>query len=162
MLTLRTITESDLPALFEIYASTRAAEMALVPDWNEADKSAFLTQQFVAQHQYYHEFYKGADLRLIYKEDIPIGRLYIHWKYSPQEVRIMDIALLPDYRSQGIGSKLLKEVLEKGTELNKKVTIHVEYNNPALQLYERLNFRKIGEFNSVYYLYEWKPSTLLH
>lgn len=38
--------------------------------------------------------------------------------------------------------------------MGKSVTIHVEYNNPAMRLYERLGFRKIGEFNSVYYLME--------
>ena len=42
--------------------------------------------------------------------------------------------------------------------MGKTVTIHVEYNNPALQLYQRLGFQKIGEFNSVYYLLEWKPA----
>jgi ribosomal protein S18 acetylase RimI-like enzyme len=70
----------------------------------------------------------------------------------------MDITLLPDYRRNGIGSKLLLAILSKGAELGKNVTIHVEFNNPALELYERLGFQKIGEFNSVYYLYEWKPA----
>jgi len=158
MVSLRPITEADLPTLLDIYASTRADEMALVPDWSEADKRAFLTQQFMAQHQYYQEFYKGANLQIIEKEGVSVGRLYVHWNYSPSEVRIMDIALLPDYRRRGIGKKMLESVLNKGAELGKTVTIHVEYNNPAMKLYERLNFRKIGEFNSVYYLYEWNSS----
>jgi ribosomal protein S18 acetylase RimI-like enzyme len=158
MIALRAIKEADFPALFEIYAGTRATEMELVPAWSDADKKAFLTQQFVAQHRYYQEFYQGADFQIIDNEGVVIGRLYVHWDYSPQEVRIMDIALLPEHRRKGIGSRVLKSVLEKGAELGKTVTIHVEYNNPALQLYERLNFQKIGEFNSVYYLYEWRPS----
>jgi ribosomal protein S18 acetylase RimI-like enzyme len=158
MVSLRPITEADLPTLLDIYASTRADEMALVPEWSEADKRAFLTQQFMAQHQYYQEFYKGANLQIIENDGVSVGRMYVHWNYSPSEVRIMDIALLPDYRRRGIGKKMLESVLNKGAELDKTVTIHVEYNNPAMKLYERLNFRKIGEFNSVYYLYEWKPA----
>lgn len=157
MVHLRTIYEEDLPRLFEIYASTRVEELALVPDWPEEQKMAFLSQQFVAQHQYYQEFYKGAEFQLILLEEEVIGRLYVHWLYSPQEVRIMDIALLPAYRGRGIGSELIKVVQQKGAEMGKTVTIHVEYNNPALQLYQRLGFQKIGEFNSVYYLLEWKP-----
>lgn len=158
MVSLRPITEADLPTLLDIYASTRADEMALVPEWSETDKRAFLTQQFMAQHQYYQEFYQGANLQIIENDGVSVGRMYVHWNYSPSEVRIMDIALLPDYRRRGIGKKMLESVLNKGAELGKTVTIHVEYNNPAMKLYKRLNFRKIGEFNSVYYLYEWKPA----
>ncbi|WP_421800260.1 GNAT family N-acetyltransferase [Haliscomenobacter sp.] len=157
MVNLRTIYQEDLPRLFEIYASTRAEELALVPDWPEEQKMAFLSQQFVAQHQYYQEFYQGAELQVIELDQEVVGRLYVHWSYSPQEVRIMDVALLPAYRGQGIGSQLIKAVQKKGAEMGKTVTIHVEYNNPALQLYQRLGFQKIGEFNSVYYLLEWKP-----
>jgi ribosomal protein S18 acetylase RimI-like enzyme len=158
MVNLRTICEADLPRLFEIYASTRAEELALVSDWSEAQKTAFLSQQFLAQHQYYQEFYKGAELQVIELDHAVIGRLYVHWNYSPQEVRIMDIALLPDYRGRGIGSQLIHAIQQKGGEMGKSVSIHVEYNNPALQLYQRLGFHKIGEFNSVYFLLEWKPA----
>jgi ribosomal protein S18 acetylase RimI-like enzyme len=158
MVHLRAIYEEDLPRLFEIYASTRAEELVLVPDWPEEQKMAFLSQQFAAQHQYYQEFYKGAEFQVIELEQEVVGRLYVHWLYSPQEVRIMDVALLPAYRGRGIGSALIKAVQQKGAEMGKTVTIHVEYNNPALQLYQRLGFQKIGEFNTVYYLLEWKPA----
>ncbi len=153
---LRSITEADLSVLYEIYASTRAEEMALVPEWSEEHKAAFLTQQFMAQHQYYQEFYKKAEFQIIEYNNQPIGRFYVHWTYSAQEVRIVDIALLPGFRGKGIGTAIINSILEKAVALEKSVTIHVEYNNPALKLYERLGFYKIGEFNSVYYLMEWK------
>lgn len=153
----RPITEADLPALLEIYASTRAEELALVPAWSEEQKRAFVEQQFYAQHKYYREFYVGADLQLLEANHTAIGRLYVHWNYSATEVRIMDIAILPPYRGHGLGSQLLQAVIQKGTELGKSTTIHVECNNPALRLYERLGFVKIGEFNTYYYLMEWKP-----
>lgn len=158
MVNLRAIYEEDLPRLFEIYASTRAEELALVPDWPEEQKMAFLSQQFVAQHQYYQEFYKGAELQMIEQGGEGIGRLYVHWLYSPDEVRIMDVALLPQFRGQGIGGQLIRSIQDKARNLGKRVTIHVEYNNPAQELYKRLGFQKIGEFNSVYYLLEWKPA----
>lgn len=153
---LRTIKEADLPILYEIYASTRAEEMALVPEWREEDKAAFLLQQFNAQHQYYQERYLGATFQLIEYDGKPIGRFYIHWNFAPHEIRIMDIALLPAFRGKGIGTGILQEIFKKASEKKQSVTIHVEYNNPALRLYQRLGFKKIGEFNSVYYLMEWK------
>lgn len=153
-MSLRAVTEADLPALYEIYASTRVEELALVPDWREEDKNAFLTQQFTAQHQYYQQVYKNADFQVIEYNEQPVGRFYIHWDFKPTEVRIIDIALLPGFRGKGIGTAILKNTFEKATDLGKSVTIHVEYNNPAMRLYERLGFRKIGEFNSVYYLME--------
>lgn len=150
------MTEADLPQVYEVYASTRAEELALVPEWNDAHKTAFLTQQFTAQHQYYQEFYIGADFQVIEYNNNIIGRLYIHWNFKPTEVRIMDIALLPDFRGKGIGTGILQDIFQKAAPQGKSVTIHVEYNNPALHLYERLGFQKIGEFNSVYYLMEKK------
>ncbi len=157
MINLRAIYQEDLPRLLEIYASTRAEELAMVPDWSDADKTVFVNQQFFAQHQYYSEHYQGAELQMIELNGEAIGRLYVHWHYSTEEVRIMDIAILPIFRSQGIGSQLIQQVMKKGADLGKSVSIHVEYNNPAMKLYERLGFHKVGEFNSVYYLLKWTP-----
>lgn len=154
-LTLRPISDEDIPHLYDIYASTRAEELALVPDWGEADKMAFLTQQFTAQHQYYQKVYQGADFQVIEYDNQPVGRLYIQWNFKSDEIRIIDIALLPAYRGKGIGTAILNTIFQKAAAASKCVTIHVEYNNPAMRLYERLGFRKIGEFNSVYYLMKW-------
>lgn len=159
MIILRAVNEADMPRLFDIYASTRAEEMALVPHWTEEQKKAFLSQQFLAQHQYYQDFYQVADFHVIEVDQEVVGRLYVHWEYSPLEIRIMDISLLSGFRGKGIGSKLIKEIQQKATVMDKAVTIHVESSNPALQLYQRLGFQKIGEFNSFYYLMEWKPET---
>lgn len=155
---LRPISDNDLPLLFEIYASTRQEEMALVPHWSAQEKQAFLQQQFVAQHQYYKERYIGASFALILWKSKPVGRWYVHPQFAADEIRIMDIAVLPDYRNKGIGSRLLQHILKEAQEQGKKVTIHVEFNNPAKRLYQRFGFSKIGEFNSVYHLLQWLPA----
>ena len=56
---LRPIGPDDLEFLFRVYASTRAAEMAVVP-WDEAQKEAFLRMQFAAQDSYYHANFPSA------------------------------------------------------------------------------------------------------
>lgn len=146
----RTAAESDRDFLSTVYASTRAEEMARV-DWDDRQKAAFLEMQFSAQHRYYQENYTDTDFLIVLLESRPIGRLYIaRW---PEEIRIVDLALLPEYRNKGIGTRLLTDVLEEAAAAGKPVRIHVEGFNPALSLYRRLGFVQIGE-HGVYLLME--------
>jgi ribosomal protein S18 acetylase RimI-like enzyme len=154
MISLLPITPEDMDFLYRVYASTRTEELALV-DWPEAQKTAFLQMQFNAQTAHYAEHYPNAQFQIILLEGTPIGRLYVdRWV---KEIRIVDISLLPEYRNRGIGSGLLKEILNEGAQAGLPVTIHVEMFNPALRLYDRLGFRHIDD-HGVYYLMEWKPN----
>ncbi len=150
-LSLSPIEDGDAPFLYRVYASTRDAELAVVP-WTEAQKSAFLRQQFTAQHTYYQAHYAGAAFQVILCDGHPAGRLYVaRW---PDEVRIVDIALLPEYRNAGIGTSLLKALQAEAAGARKPVCIHVERFNPALRLYARLGFRRVAD-HGVYLLLEW-------
>jgi ribosomal protein S18 acetylase RimI-like enzyme len=152
-LTSRPIAPEDEELLYCIYASTREREMALL-DWEEAQKQAFLRMQFEAQHRYYQENFSQAAFDLILLEGEPVGRLYVDRRED--EIRLIDIALLPRYRGRGIGSALLEEILSEGKQAGLPVRIHVERMNPAMRLYTRLGFRKIDE-HGVYDLMEWSP-----
>jgi ribosomal protein S18 acetylase RimI-like enzyme len=151
---LRPITADDREFLLAVYASTREEEMARV-DWNEDQKKDFLGMQFDAQDRYYRENYPGYEFQVILVSGIPAGRLYLHRR--PAEIRIMDIALLPGFRRQGIGEKLLREILAEGQMKSLPVTIHVEKFNPAFHLYERLGFSLV-EDKGVYCFLKWTPS----
>ncbi len=152
-ISLRPITPGDGEFLLAVYASTREDEMARV-DWNEEKKAAFIRMQFDAQDRYYRQNYPGYDFSVILVDDLPAGRLYLHRR--PAEIRIMDIALLPAFRRQGVGEKLLREVQAEGTLKGVPVTIHVEKFNPAFRLYERLGFG-IAEDKGVYCFLSWTP-----
>ena len=151
---LRTVTADDTEFLYAVYASTRADEMARV-DWTAEQQEAFLRMQFRAQTQFYTENYLGAEFQVIMLNDQPIGRLYIHQRKD--EIRIMDIALLPAHRNAGIGSSLLRAILQHSKDLNLPVTIHVEQFNPAMRLYQRMGFCP-KEDKGVYLLMEWSPA----
>lgn len=151
---LRTIEASDEGFLFDVYASTRADEMALV-DWSAAQAGTFLRMQFEAQHTYYTENYRGAQFQVILYEGQPAGRFYVHRRAG--EIRIMEIALLPEFRNRGIGTALVNEVLAEARSLKLPVSIHVERFNPALALYQRLGFR-LKEDKGVYLLLECSPT----
>lgn len=153
-LSLRAIAPPDEVFLHQVYASTREAELALV-DWSEADKQAFVTMQFNAQHQYYQQAYRDKAFQIILLNDVAVGRLYL--AYEPTEIRIVDIVLLPPYRNQGIGSHLLNAVLAEGQSRGVPVRIHVERYNPAQRLYFRLGFQLL-EDKGVYLLLEKLPT----
>lgn len=151
MMHLRPISKEDEAFLFRVYAGTRTEELQQL-GWDEQAKHDFLTSQFNAQHRYYHEQYPGAEFQLILREDEPVGRLYVN--RSNNEIRIVDIALLPEFQRQGIGSALLRTLLAEARDSHLPVRIHVEKFNPAMHLYERLGFRQI-EDQAVYVLMEW-------
>lgn len=110
--------------------------------------------QFTAQHRYYHEHYADADFQIIEGDGIRVGRLYVARLAS--EIRIIDIALLPEYRNQGIGSWLLRQLQREAADAGKQISIHVERMNPALHLYTRLGFQQVAD-QGVYLLLEWTP-----
>ena len=150
---VRPIRPDDAAFLYEVYASTRTEELAVV-DWDEAQKAAFLHMQFTAQHQFYQERYTRTDFLIILRDAVPVGRLYVaRWQ---DEIRIVDIALLPPYRNTGIGTAILRDLLAEAAAAQKPVRIHVEKFNPALRLYERLGFAPI-EDKGVYLFMEWSP-----
>jgi RimJ/RimL family protein N-acetyltransferase len=153
-ITLRAIRPDDAPFLYEVYASTRQDELRPVP-WTPAEKTAFLRQQFHAQHSHYQQHYPGARFDLIELEGRPIGRLYVDRR--PDAVLIVDIALLPAHRGAGIGTGILRGLLAEAAAAGRPVRIHVEHNNPALRLYGRLGFVRIAD-HGVYYLMECPPA----
>lgn len=123
----------------------------MVP-WTPEQKRAFLDFQFSAQTKHYEEFYAEAEFLIIELDDTPIGRLYIY--RGQEEIEIIDIALLPEFRGKGLGRRLLEETIEEAKRERKTVVLYVEHFNPARQLYDRLGFRHV-ETNGVYHLMKW-------
>jgi len=152
---LRPIGPDDLPFLCSVYASTREQELAAVA-WDAAQKTAFVQMQFAAQHAYYQEQYADAAFDIILVAGQPAGRLYVaRWS---SEIRIVDIALLPEFCNRGLGTTLLKNLQSEAAAAGNPLCIHVERFNPALRFYERLGFRQI-EDRGVYLFMEWRPES---
>lgn len=152
-ISFRPETEDDVEFLARLYASTREEELRPV-DWPAEQKAAFLRQQFDAQRVHYRTHYQDAEYSIILEADRPIGRLYIHRR--PEDIRVMDIALLTEHRGRGIGARLMQDILDAAAAEGKSVSIHVEMYNPAMRMYERLGFRPIDTYG-VYHLMEWRP-----
>jgi RimJ/RimL family protein N-acetyltransferase len=95
---LRPAEPQDAELLVRVYASTRAEELAVVP-WDDAQKEAFLRAQFEAQDRWYREHYERTSFHVVLVGGEPSGRVYVHRGKS--EIRIVDIALLPEHRGGG-------------------------------------------------------------
>jgi len=138
----RAITPADQPFLQYLYATTRAAEMAQ-SGWPQEAIASFLRQQFDLQQRHYQQNFPDAEHWLLERAGQPIGRLYLHWE--TETLRIIDIALLPNYCGQGLGSVLLNALIARADEQGLSIDLHVEAFNPAQRLYQRLGFEVQGE-----------------
>ena len=139
----------------EVYASTRDAEMAMV-DWDDQAKAQFLDMQFRAQSHHYETHNPDADYSLVLLDGTPIGRLYVD--RTGEQIHLLDIALLAPYRSQGIGTQLIRELMEEARREHRPLRCHVERFNRAWGLYRRLGFGFLSDAGMYAYL-EWVPET---
>jgi ribosomal protein S18 acetylase RimI-like enzyme len=126
--------------------------MRLVP-WPPEQIEAFLRSQFDLQHREYARTYRDASFEVLVIDGADAGRLYVH--RTGDEVHVIDIALLPEFRRRGIGGALLRDLMDEAAAAGKKVSIYVEENNPAQSLYRRLGFEPVDK-QGVYELMEWR------
>ena len=149
---LRPETPEDEQFLFDLYATTRDYEMNLIP-WSESQKRAFLDQQCSAQLQHYRHHYADASFQIILLNGVRVGRIYLH--RTEQEICLVDISLMREYRGAGIGTWLTQQLLRQAEAHGQKVSLHVEVMNPARRLYERLGFH-VTEDKGIYLRMQWE------
>lgn len=119
--------------------------------WTDAQKQVFLRMQFDAQDAYFRQSYPDGRFLVVTRDNKPIGRLYV--VRLADEIRLVDIALLPKHRGAGIGSRLLADVVAEAAQAGLPVRLYVEHGNPARRLYERFGFESV-ETGSIYELME--------
>lgn len=148
---------ADEAFLFALYVTTRAEEMALV-EWSAAQQDQFLRSQFSAQEQAYLNDYPGCVDQVIEVDGQPAGRL-LTWR-TENALCLLDIALLPAFRGQGIGTELVRGVMAQGEQEAILVWLYVFFNNPrAERLYQRLGFQR-REMADPFYIMDWRPPSL--
>lgn len=150
---LRPVSADDYDFLVALYGSTRAEEMAMVP-WTTEQQETFIRLQFAAQQEHYAKKYPTASHDVIVCDDRPVGRFYV--ARLDQEIRIVDITLMPAERNAGIGSRLLKQLLDEASGSGKITSIYVEEFNPSLRLFERLGFSP-SEQHGIHLLLQCNP-----
>ena len=141
-LQLRPACADDLPLLRELYATSRATELACMP-WPAQAKRAFCDSQFDLQHRHYLTYSLPGAFTVVMCDDQAVGRLYLQW--TPTELHIVDILLLPGVQGQGIGSTLLRwlqSLLPRAGMVSLELQV-LQHNTAAHRLYQRLGFQAL-------------------
>lgn len=146
-ISLRPVADGDLEFLYRLYASTRQEEKELA-GWPDEQWDGFLRMQFNLQHTQYMKNYEHPSFDIVMSGEIPVGRLYVNRRRD--EIRLIDIAILPEFRGRGIAAGLVEALLLESEGKCLPVSLHVEKNNPILEYYLRLGFR-IEEDKGVYF-----------
>jgi ribosomal protein S18 acetylase RimI-like enzyme len=149
----RPITDEDMEFLYRVYASTRLEELAAT-GWNESQIEAFLRMQFGLQQTQYVKNYPDASFHIILIDGAPAGRLYV--QRDENEMRIMDIALLPEFRGKGVGRRILENLVKEADEKGFVMSLHVETHNPVREHYKSIGFHDI-ETRGFYYYMQREP-----
>ncbi len=137
--TTRAATPEDEPFLRRVFQSARTELTDLPLDGPAAD--LLVDMQHRAQKQHYSQTFPDAKTSIILADGAAAGYIICH---EGAEIRILDIALSPEFCNQGIGSAILKALCTQAHHQNKPVTLTVRPTNPAANLYHRLGFREVA------------------
>lgn len=134
---LRPALPGDDGLFLALVADARRAELALAATAEQREQ--LLALQHRAQMAGYRGAHPDAELSVVEVDGVAIGRLFTAL-IDDAELRVLDIALLPAWRGQGIGERLLRDLFAAADREGRVVSLHVEIRNPARRLYERLGF----------------------
>ena len=142
-LSLHPVTPADEEFLLTVYASTRAQELAQV-EWQPGQREAFIKWQFEMQRDQYAARFPDAEYNVICVDEERVGRIWIG--RGSDEIRLLDIALLPKSQNRGAGTILLRRLIDEAN-VSGKALRHMVFvlNNNAHRFYERLGFVEIED-----------------
>jgi ribosomal protein S18 acetylase RimI-like enzyme len=149
---LRPVSRADDEFLLSVYASTRADELAQA-EWVEGQREMFLRWQFDLQRREYDTRFPDAAYHVILVDQQPAGRIWVGSDH--EQIRLLDIALLPEFQNRGVGTALVEQ-LKNHAANEGKVLRHMVFvlNNNAERFYERLGFKRIEDLGAYKHM-EW-------
>jgi ribosomal protein S18 acetylase RimI-like enzyme len=151
-ISLRPVTSDDDPFLFEVYASSRGEDLATM-GWEPEPIRTFLETQYSAQKVFLKNDYPETDDRIIMLGRERIGRIVV--LRNDREIRLVDIALMPQYRNAGLGTHLVRDLMSEAAKLSIPFRLQLIRSNPAVALFEQLGLVRTGETGSHYQM-EWQ------
>jgi len=147
LLSERPTAAGDGDFLFRLYASTRAEEVAAF-GWPPAMQESFLRMQFQARRQSYDAVYPDSAGAILLSDGAEAGAVMV-WR-GPTEIRLLDIALLPEFRNRGLGKLWINRLIGEARAARLPLRLSVLRGNPAGRLYERLGFVELPSAGSMY------------
>lgn len=136
-LTERPVSADDADLLFRVYAASRADEVAAW-GWPPAQQESFLRMQFRARAQSYAGAYPDAAHSILLCNGEAAGSAIV-WR-NGSEFRLVDIALLPEFRNCGLGTLWMTRLIRQAEAAGVLLRLQVFQGNRAAELYRRLGF----------------------
>ena len=154
-LSLRQAETADEAFLETVYADTRRGELAML-NWSREQEDAFFKMQFQIQTRAYRMQFPDAVYYVIEFDKTPVGRLIV--ERGERGINLIDISLLAQFRSRGIGTFFLEKLKAEAAAGGKDLFLRVFKTNVSAQrLYERLGFA-IVENADLYFAMRWQNS----
>ena len=104
-------------------------------------QEVFVIGQNVDPELEYDEFEDISQHYLVFENDTPVATA--RWRKTEKGIKLERFSLLKKYRNKGIGTILLKKVMEDILPLNKNIYLHSQVS--AVNLYMREGFKVSGE-----------------
>lgn len=98
-----------------------------------------LLLQFAAQRQNFLRRFPGSWPDIVCVDGVRAGRIWIC--RTGEQIHLLDLVIAPEYRNQGLGTRLIRTLLNEGKVVKLSVAAA---NTSAQRLYRRLGFRVIG------------------
>ena len=144
---MRPASAGDLEFLARVYRATRQDEMNSW-GWPAEQQEIFARMQFNTRRASYATVFPDSVEFILLHGDVPAGSMITHT--SSKEIRLIDIALLPEHRNCGIGTHLISRLRMDAAALQLPLTLHVLRSSPAAHLYRRLGFTERPSNDEVY------------
>ena len=153
-LAIRPAREHDTAFLEGLYRSSRD-DLRLIEGKDDFIEEIILMQHR-AQTQGYGETHPDAMYFIVEKLGERIGRIIVD--FGRNEVRLLDITLIPAARGKGFGNVIIKALQQAAHQARTPLTLSVHYSNPlAKRLYQSLGFRVEQSDHPMVELMIWYP-----
>ena len=138
--TLRPATYADRGFAFELNRATMKEYVDATWGWDEAEQEALFDESF-----------DPSDCEIVRVGSTDIGLLAV--EENADEIYLAGIYLQPEWQGRGIGSSIVRSLLQRGAGIGKPVTLRVLHSNPRAEaLYERLGFTRVRTIETHAYL----------
>jgi ribosomal protein S18 acetylase RimI-like enzyme len=149
---LRRERAEDEVFLFALFCATREAEFSALP---QPQRETLLRFQYQAQSRDYAARFPHAEHFIVESSGRAAGRLLLNREAN--ELRVVDIAVVPEMRGQGIASAVLKSLISEVQGAGMALRLSVWHSNPALGLYQGLGFYETAR-SATHLELEWRSA----
>lgn len=142
---LRAARPEDYDFLFTLHEATMREYIERVWGWDDKEQARILRSRLHPEGWH-----------IIQSQNQDIGLLVVDEEAG--SIRLAEIELMPTWQGRGIGSSIVRWLIEESAAAGKPLTLRVLHVNERAQtLYERLGFRPFKEIETHVYL-RWSPS----